>query len=81
MKKMHKITSCITHPKEAHMSEQTDQTNPGTDILEKRTHQAVYQRRSVAIGGEVGPAYPWGRSNLDRHMSRCILAGSLILSS
>ena len=62
--------SYVTHPKEAHMSEQTDQTNPGIDISEKGTHRVVYQRRSVARGGEVGPAKPGP--------PRCILAGSLI---
>ena len=40
------------------MSEQTDQTTPGTDVSEKRTHRAVYRRRSVARGGEVGSAEP-----------------------
>ena len=79
--KSQKIASCVTYPKEAHMSEQTDQTNPGTDISEKRTHQEVYQRRSVATGSKVGLADPWGRPNLDRHLSRCILVGSSILSS
>ena len=63
------------------MSEQTDQTNPDTDISEKRTHRAVYQRRSVARGGEVGPADPMGRPNLAHLPPRCILAGNLISSS
>ena len=63
------------------MLEQTDQTNPGTDVSEKRIHRAVYQRRSVARGGEVGPADRMGRLNLAHLPSRCILAGSLILSS
>jgi hypothetical protein len=67
--KSQKIASYIIYPKEAHMSEQTDQTNPGTDILEKETHQAVYQRRSMARAREVGPADPWGQLNLDRHLS------------
>ena len=77
-KKTHKITSCITHPKEAHMSEQTDQTTPGTDVSEKRTHRVVYQRRSVARGGEVGPTDPMGWPNLAHLPSRCVLVGRLI---
>ena len=46
--KSQKIASYITYPKEAHMSEQTDQTNPGTDISEKRTHLAVTHAKSMA---------------------------------
>ena len=76
--KPQKIASCVTCPKEAHKSEQTDQTNPGTDVSEIRAHKAVYQRRSVTRGGEVGPADPMGRQNLAHFLSRCILAGSLL---
>ena len=63
------------------MSEQTDQTNPGTDVSEKRTHLVVTHAKAVTRGGEVGPANPMGRPNLDHLPSRCILAGSSFLSS
>jgi hypothetical protein len=56
--KLQKIASYVTYPKEAHMSERTDQTNPDTDVSEKRTHLAVTHAKSVPIGGEVGPANP-----------------------
>ena len=79
--KPQKIASCVTHPKEAHMTEQTDQPSPGTDVSEKRTHLAVTHTKAVTRGGEVGPANPMGRPNLDHLPSRCILAGSSFLSS
>ena len=79
--KPQKIESCVTHPKEAHMTKQTDQPNPGPDILEKGTDLAVTHAKAVARGGELGPANPMGRPNLDHLSSRCILAGSLFLSS
>ena len=79
--KSQKIASCVTYPKEAHMSEQTDQTNPGNDVSDKRTHLAMTHAKSVARGGEVGPADPMGQLNLAHLPSRCILVGSLTLSS
>ena len=63
------------------MTEQTDQPSPVTDILVKGTHLAVTHAKAVARDGEVGPADPMGRPNLDHLSSRCILAGSLFLSS
>jgi len=62
------------------MTEQTDQPSPGTDVSEKGTHLAVTHTKAVARGGEVGPADPMGRPNLDHLPSRCILAGSSFLS-
>ena len=73
--KSQKITPCITHAKEAHLTDQTDQPKFGTHVSEIRAHQAVYQRKTVARGGKVGPAEPMVRPNLDKHLSRCILAG------
>ena len=70
--------SYVTRPKEAHMTEQTDQPSPGTDISEKGSHLAVTHAKAVARGGEVGPVDPMGRANLAHLPSRCILAGSLI---
>ena len=49
-----KFASCVTYPKEAHKSEQTNQPSPGTDISEIRAHQAVAQRKSVARAANVG---------------------------
>ena len=54
--KLQKITSCVTHATEAHLTDQTDQRSPRHQPFDIRTHQAVYQRRTVARGGEVGPA-------------------------
>ena len=79
--KPQKIVSYVTHPKEAHMTEQTDQPSPGTDISEKGSHLAVTHTKAVARGGEVGPSDPMGRPNLDHLPSRCILTGSSFLSS
>ena len=56
------------------MTEQTDQPSPVTDILVKGTHLAVTHAKAVAKDGEVGPADPMGRLNLDHLPSRCILA-------
>ena len=74
MKKMQKIASCVTHPKEAHMLDQTDVPSPDTDVYKMGTHLAVTHAKAVARDGEVGPADPMGRPNLDHLPSRCILA-------
>ena len=60
------------------MTKQTDQSSPSTDVSEKVTHLEVTHMKAVVRGGEVGPADPMGRPNLDHLPSRCILAGSLI---
>ena len=80
-KNTQKIMSRVSLTKEAHMTEQTDQPSPGTDVSEKGTHLAVTHAKAVTRGGEVGPANPMGRPNLDHLPSSCILAGSSFLSS
>ena len=62
--KLQKIASCVTYPKEAHKSEQTNQPSPGTDISEIRAHQADTRRKAVARGAKVGLAEPMVRPNL-----------------
>ena len=81
MKKMQKIASCVTHPKEAHMLDQTDVPSPGTDVYKMGTHLAVTHAKTVARGGKVGPADPMGRPNLPSLLFRCIFAGDSLLSS
>ena len=46
-----------------------------------RTHQEVTQRKAVVRGGRVGLVELGVRPNLPWLLSRCILAGSLFLSS
>ena len=58
------IASCVTHAKEAHKPDQTDQTSPGTDLSDIRTHQAETQTKVVARGGQGGsadPTWQWTR--------------------
>ena len=52
------IAACVTHPKEAHLTQKTDVQSPGTNIHKLGAHQAVYQRRSVANGAKGGSADP-----------------------
>ena len=42
---------------------------------------SVTRPKAVAKGGQVGPAEPLVRPNLDWHQSRCVLAGYSPLSS
>ena len=69
-KNTQKIMSRVSLTKEAHMIEQTDQPSPDTDISEKGTHLAVTHAKAVTRGGEVGPANPMGRPNLDHAFCR-----------
>jgi len=58
-KKTHKITSCITHPKEAHMSEQIDVPSPSTDVSKIGTHLVVTQMKTGAKVARWGQSTPW----------------------
>ena len=66
---------CITHAKEAHKPDQTDQPNPGTDHLTSRPTKQRLRRRwwlEAAIGGR---PTPHGR------ISHWVLVGTSFLSS
>jgi len=49
---------CVTPSRRAHKPDQTDQTNPGTDLSDIRTHQADTQQKAVARGANQGSADP-----------------------
>ena len=42
------IQRCVIPTKRAHKPDQTDQSNPGTDLSDIRTHQAETQQKVVA---------------------------------
>ena len=50
------IQHCIIPTKRAHKPDQTDQSSPGTDLSDIRTHQAETQQKAVARGGYQGSA-------------------------
>ena len=53
------IASGVTHAREAHKPDQTNQpTKPRHRPSDIRTHQAAYQRGTVARGGKRGLADP-----------------------
>ena len=59
------IRHCIIPTKRAHKPDQTDQSSPGTDLSDIRTHQAETQQKAVAKGGQQGSANPiWQRITL-----------------
>ena len=69
------IASCVTHAKEAHKPDQTDQPSPGTDhLISGPTRQCTRegQWQMVPRGGR--PTPPGSQMG-------SVLAGSLILSS
>ena len=53
------IAACVTHPKEAHLTEQTDQPRPGTTNLEQGAHkECIGQRWAQTASVGVWPN-PW----------------------
>jgi len=52
------IRHCVIPTKRAHKLDQTDQSSPGTDLSDIRTHQAETQTKAVARGGQGGSANP-----------------------
>ena len=55
--KPQKIASCVTYPKEAHLTDQTDQPSPGTDT------SAPGPTRQCTIEGRWVEVARWGRPN------------------
>ena len=39
------IAACVTYPKEAHLTEKTDQPSPGTDVPDKGAHKECADQR------------------------------------
>ena len=63
------ITVCITHPKEAHLTEQTDQPRPGTANPEQGAHkECTGQRWAQTASNGVRPN-PWMGRPLQRQFS------------
>jgi len=52
------IRHCVIPTKRAHKPDQTDQSSPGTDLSDIRTHQAETQQKAVARGGQQCSADP-----------------------
>ena len=52
------IAACVTHPKEAHLTQKTDVQSPGTNIHKLGAHQAVSTTKGGARGGTHGSAGP-----------------------
>ena len=69
------IVSCVNMSKGGPQTRANRPTKPRHRPSDIRTHQAVYQRRSVANGAKGGRPTPLVS------VSRWVLAGSLILSS
>ena len=63
---MHRISNPASHlQRRAHRSEKTNEQSPGTDVILKRAHLAVTHPKAAEKGGQVGPAEPLVRPNLD----------------
>jgi len=52
------IRHCVIPTKRTRKPDQNDQSSPGTDLSDIRTHQAETQQKAVARGGYQGSADP-----------------------
>ena len=54
-----KITACVTYPKEAHLTEQTDQPRPGTANPEQGAHKECTGQRWAQTASKGVWPNPW----------------------
>ena len=63
---MHRISNPASNLQgRAHKSEKPNEQSLGTDVILKRAHLAVTHPKAAEKGGQVGPAEPLVRPNLD----------------
>ena len=73
---MHRISNPASHlQRRAHKSEKTNEQSPSTDIILNRAHLAVTHPKAAEKGGQVGPAEPLVRPNLDGFLAPSAMEG------